>query len=342
MMQTRATGLRASSRQRPPGPFRRIIVPLDGTPIAERALPYVQYMASWFNADVTLLHVLFRPQRPQTGNDSVVYPDTLHDRGHSLATAYLAEVARELTEAGLATRTVVVAGDTVKVITAHAAHGAFQLIAMGRNARPLLSRLWQESITERLTAESRVPLLIVNSRLNREKYDVPPKPRGLVVALDGSGTARRAIPYALSLAAAGSLSVTLLHVARGKRRANQESAAASAERANGTGSSGRRLEILAHRFQDVGIPVRTMVRYGPPARTIVNVQDELRDQIVVIAARSRRGLRRTFLRGVVDRVIQEAADPVIVVPVRGWRQRDPFSIDGMSPAGGEGSAGALR
>ncbi|MBI4306513.1 MAG: universal stress protein [Chloroflexi bacterium] len=334
MIQMQPTGLRAAPQQRPPERFRRIIVPLDGTPVAERVLPYVQYLASWSNADVTILHVLFRPQRPQAGNDTVVYPDTLHDRGHSLATAYLAEVARELTEAGLATRTVVVAGDTIKVITTHAAHGAFQLIAMGTNARPLLSRLWRESITERLTAESRVPLLIVNARLNRQKYEIPPKPRGLVIALDGSGTARRAIPYALSLAAAGSLSVTLLHVIKGKRRKQNERVTPDDHR-DRNGATGRRLEILSRRFLDLGIPVQTMVRYGPPAETIVDVQHELKDHIVVLAARSRRGLRRTLLGGVVDRVVQYAADPVLVVPVRGWRQRDPFSIDGTSAAGGQ-------
>jgi nucleotide-binding universal stress UspA family protein len=306
--------------------FRRIIVPLDGTPTAERILPYVQYLARWFHSDVTLLHVLFRPHRPQSGPDTVVYPDILHDRAHSLATAYLSEVARELVESGLSPRTVVVSGEPVKVIAAHTPQGAYELTALCTNDRSALSRFWRESAVGGLLASSRVPLLLVNARLNRAKYNVPPAPRSLLVAIDGSSVSRRSIPYVIDVARAGGLGVTLLHVLRSRRRHNIPSDEASVR---------RRLEIAAHRFKEAGVAVVTDVRRGPPADTIVDVQNELGGCVAVIASRVRRGWRRALLGSVVDRVLHLAADPVLVIPPGGASRHDgtsPAAVDGTGAA----------
>jgi nucleotide-binding universal stress UspA family protein len=321
-----------SRSRRPAGDdrlFRRIIVPLDGTSTAERVLPYVQYLSTWLRSDVTLLHVLFRPQRPQSGPDTVLYPDTLHDRAHSLATAYLSEVARELTEAGVSPRTVVVSGDTVRVIAAHTPEGSSELTALGTNARGLLSRLWRESIVDGLLVSSTVPLFMVNARLNQARYGLPPAPRGLLVAVDGSNAWRRAVPYALSLARAAALDVVLLQVLRSTRRVRTERELASS---NGQGevlplderAALRRLEIAARRFEEAGVPVRKEIRHGRPGETIVEVQRELGGYVAVVSSRVRRGWRRLLFGSVTDRVLQLAADPVLVVPARGpVRERGP-------------------
>jgi nucleotide-binding universal stress UspA family protein len=327
----------ASRSRRPAGDdrlLRRIIVPLDGTSTAERVLPYVQYLAKWLGSDVTLLHVLFRPQRPQTGPDTVLYPDTLHDRAHSLATAYLSEVSRELTEAGVSPRTVVVSGDTVRVIAAHTPEGSSELTALGTNDRGLFSRIWRESIVDGLLLSSRVPLFMVNARLNQARYGLPPAPRGLLVAIDGSNAWRRAVPYALSLARAGELDVVLLQVLRSKRRAR--SAREIATR-NGQGeglppdegAALRRLEIAARRFEEAGVRVRREIRHGRPGETIVEVQRELGGYVAVVASRVRRGWRRLLFGSVIDRVLHLAADPVLVVPARGpGRTRGPATGQG--------------
>lgn len=332
-MQTTTIPVRASGRPvRDNKLFRRIIVPLDGTPTSERALPYVQYLAGWFSSDVTLLHVLFRPQRPQSGPDSVVYPDILHDRAHSLATAYLSEVARELIESGLRPRTVVVSGDTVKVIAAHTPQGAYELTALGANARSAFSRFWRESVVDGLLASSRVPLFLINARLNRAKYSVPPAPRGLLVAMDGSSVSRRSIPYAIGMARLASLEVVLLHVIKAGPNVRKGPAADGPNgRAEGVSSDEsaalRRLELAAHRFRDAGVTVRTEVRHGPPADTIVEVQNELGGYIAMVASRVRLGWRRALLGSVVDRVLRLAADPVLVIPTRG-PSTDSVSFDG--------------
>jgi nucleotide-binding universal stress UspA family protein len=338
-MQTTTIPLRARRPARDERLYRRIIVPLDGTPTAERVLPYVQHLARWFRSDVTLLHVLFRPQRPQSGPDSVVYPDILHDRAHSLATAYLSEIARELIEAGLSPRTVVVSGDTVKVIAAHTPHGANELTALGANARSVFSRMWRESVVDGLLESSHVPLFLVNAKLNRAKYGIPPAPRGLLVAIDGSSVSRRSIPYAVGMARAGGLEVTLLHVLKSRRK--QRGITTDADRngqahelpADEAGAL-RRLELAAHRFRDAGIVVRTYVRHGPAAETIVEVQNELGGYVAMIAARARRGLRRAILGSVVDRVLRLAADPVVVIPARG-PARERVSFDGTGQAAAE-------
>lgn len=340
-MQTTTIPARSSRSVREDRLFRRIIVPLDGTPTAERVLPYVQYLARWLHSDVTLLHVLFRPHRPQSGLDTVVYPDILHDRAHSLATAYLSEVARELVESGLSPRTVVVSGEPVKVIAAHTPQGAYELTALCTNDRSALSRFWRASAVDGLLASSRVPLFLINARLNRAKYTVPPPPRGLLVAIDGSSASRRSIPYAVDVARAGGLEVTLLHVLKSKRRRKGDTPPASGngqvrEMPSDEASVWRRLEIASHRFKEAGVVVRTAVRGGHPADTIVEAQNELGGCVAVIASRVRRGWRRALFGSVVDRVLHLTADPVLVIPPRGSSRLDgspsAASVDGVEPA----------
>jgi len=328
-MQSTTQAARSGRRSDADRQVRRVVVPLDGTENAERVLPYVQFLARWYRADVTLLHVLFRPQRPQSGPDSIIYPDSLHDRAHSLATEYLAEVARKLMETGLNPRTVVVSGDPVRVIAAHATHDAFELTAMGTNARSLLSRMWRESVFEKLLATSKVPLFVVNARQNRARYEVPTEPRGLLVVLDGTGVARRSIPYAIGLARAGSLRVTLLHVVKSRRSPPGAGNASAAQQVQE--SVARRLEAAATQFKAAGLSVTIEIRFGPPADTIVQVQNELGGYIAVIASRVRRGWRRTVFGSVLDRAIRSSPDPLLVVPVRGWRQRDTSAADNVAP-----------
>jgi nucleotide-binding universal stress UspA family protein len=78
-----------------PGPaFRHLLVPLDGSKLAEAVLPPVRELARRFGARVTLLHVLERGA-----------PRTVHGQSHLVdeaeATAYLTGVAKELAAAGL-------------------------------------------------------------------------------------------------------------------------------------------------------------------------------------------------------------------------------------------------
>ena len=78
--------------------IRHVLVPLDGSPLAECVLPHVAAIAPVTNARVTLLHVL---QQPHNGREnSIVDPVEWHLQKQK-AEKYFEEIANRLGEAGV-------------------------------------------------------------------------------------------------------------------------------------------------------------------------------------------------------------------------------------------------
>lgn len=143
-----------------PGRCERILVPLDGSTLAEAALPPVVEMAKAFGAELVLLEVVPRPAY------------AFHDEGGMLAAfdpdkevaeseCYLAGVARGLQEAGVYARTRVEVAKPEVSIAEVAAQEKAGVIAMATHGRSGLARLVLGSVATGTLQRTSVPLLLV-------------------------------------------------------------------------------------------------------------------------------------------------------------------------------------
>src|SRR5689334_1938285 len=94
----------------------RVLVGLDGSPLAEQVLPAVRTLAARLGAEVTLLHVAHVPESFRAADGDEVTFDGILARERHEAESYLGRLAHELEGAGLTVRTSVTVGDTVDEI----------------------------------------------------------------------------------------------------------------------------------------------------------------------------------------------------------------------------------
>jgi nucleotide-binding universal stress UspA family protein len=151
--------------------FRHIVVPLDGSSLAEQILPRVATLARLDDAELTLLFVL----KPGTASDDSV-PDARApwwEPQVASAQAYLSVTAAELRRSGFLVSTDIVIGANVsQEIAAFAARERADLIAIATHGRGGLSRAFQGSVSDSVTRTARISTLVFHPDMDAIEADV--------------------------------------------------------------------------------------------------------------------------------------------------------------------------
>jgi nucleotide-binding universal stress UspA family protein len=149
--------------------YRRILVPLDGSRLAEQALPHAAVHAEQFGAEIVLLMVLGPlPEPIMAGRGAVRSAEEASAR---LARSYLEGIAAGLREEGIPVTTETVEGKPYLEIIRYAEGKAFDLIVMSTRGHSGLSRWLLGSVADRVVRGATVPLLLVQCQEDRDKCD---------------------------------------------------------------------------------------------------------------------------------------------------------------------------
>lgn len=145
--------------------YKRIIVPLDGSKLAESALPEAQEMARITGAELILLRVVDYSTRDRFGDFGLLYEYEAMARAlaeeRELATAYLEELSSTIRASGHTVTTELVDGIAAKAIVGLAQPG--DLIVMATHGRTGMRRWFIGSIAEEVLRHSTVPVLLVRA-----------------------------------------------------------------------------------------------------------------------------------------------------------------------------------
>lgn len=181
--------------------LRKILVPLDGSVTAERALDVALQLQP---QELVLLRIPTAEEAFVEGNIAAVFPPEPQDaQAIARAQAYLAAWQGRLERPGLIVRTLTPLGDIAGLIIDKAAAEAVDLLVMAAHGRSAL-RLWLlGGIAERVLRNTYRPVLLV-----RHTEIV----KRMVVLLDGSALAEQILPLARSLAESLAIQITLLNV----------------------------------------------------------------------------------------------------------------------------------
>ena len=140
--------------------YKRILVPLDGSQVAEAVLPQVHMLAECGGSEIILLSVVIHP------NYDYFIPDpalatSVHDTEHNEAQAYLDRVAAKLRAGGLSVRTELCEGRVAEAILEYADNTQADLIAMSTHGRSGVGRWLIGSVAEKVMRAAKVPVLLV-------------------------------------------------------------------------------------------------------------------------------------------------------------------------------------
>ncbi len=152
--------------------YRRILVPLDATPAAERILPHAITIARATGAVLVVLHVLTARtevlQQAMEGDGvGKTFADVADERVESemaSVSAYLPGVQATLTEAGIPHEVIVIEGDAKELLCETVRDQRIDLVAMTAPSRSMLGRLLHGDTTaESMLNDIDVPVLLLRA-----------------------------------------------------------------------------------------------------------------------------------------------------------------------------------
>ena len=267
---------------------RRILVPLDGSRLAEASLPAAASVAGKLGSCLILLHVLERDA-----------PSTVHGEAHlrreADARSYLEAHAERLRSDGLQVEVDVhkrPVADVAAALDRHAHELDADLISMCAHGRTNLRERALGTKGEQILRGGSIPILL---RTVRRPHDRPFELESVLVPLDFGHDVDTAIDAARTFARPYGATITLLTVPEGDYPASRllPSATTLARRFAHTDAS-RRLEELAGALRGAGLDTTAAVADGDPPDAIAVTAAELPSALIVLVTDAHGGLRSWY------------------------------------------------
>jgi len=165
--------------------YSRILVPLDGSKTAEKALPYVRALASKFKLPVELLVVIdITELAMRISPENARYLTTLIEKNIGNSEQYLKGVAGTFHDVSV--KCTVDKGGVADVIIQRAAANKGTLINMATHGRSGIDRWLLGSIAEKVLRGATNPLLLIRAT-QAAKTEGEANLRSVIVPLDGFG-----------------------------------------------------------------------------------------------------------------------------------------------------------
>ena len=142
--------------------YKRILLPLDGSPLAEQALPHAIAIAERFQSELILLQVLVPlPRAPTTTEATVLRAE---EATAALVREYLKRVAASVQEPSITVQVITIEGRPHFQILQYAETNQVDMIVMCSRGQSGLSRWMVGSVADRVMRGANVPVLLVRAQ----------------------------------------------------------------------------------------------------------------------------------------------------------------------------------
>jgi nucleotide-binding universal stress UspA family protein len=265
--------------------IEHILIPLDGSSLAERVLPHLFAIARPFNSRVTLLRVISR----MDSKNSTHRIDPLDWQMHEAeARSYLNKLTRRLAQAGLNVRSELAHGDPATLIVEFVRNQDVDLLLLSSHGRSGLTGWNISSVVQKTVIRVQKPIMIVRAYQTTQNGEHEAQYRKLLIPLDGSSRAECALPLVASLAEYHKAQVILTHVVRRPelpRRAppsNEERLLAKQLIERNQSEANRYLEEMQEHFS---VDMKSHLFVGiDVADTLHSIVDDEKPDVVVMSA----------------------------------------------------------
>lgn len=146
--------------------YNHIMVPLDGSELAECVLPHLDAVATGCNTTTVTLIRVIPPLHMYGGAETRISPEErkhLEEDGVQIATAYLEEKAQLLRGKGILVEVRVLSGNVLDRLVEYSSKNNVDLIIIATHGRSGVSRLFLGSVADRLLRHAPVPVLMVRT-----------------------------------------------------------------------------------------------------------------------------------------------------------------------------------
>jgi nucleotide-binding universal stress UspA family protein len=302
--------------------MKRILVPLDGSELAEGAVGAAEALAKRRGAEVHLASIVSEvPPAPLAAEAGELIAQWLDDEEKRVR-EYLTKIEAEILARSPALRVGihVQVGPVSRSLETMADELSVDLVVMTTHGRGAFQRAWLGSIADRLLRRMERPLLLVKEGPDGGPFfgDGGP-PARVLVPLDGSKAAEHALDVLREVLGEGHPAHLILAsvVAEGFPLANvylPHEISDEAERRKRKERAAAYLEEVAHRLEDAGSgAVETRVlEADEPAHGLLRFCEENDVDLIALSTHGRGGVGRFFLGSVADKLVRGTGVPVLV------------------------------
>ncbi len=280
-------------------PFKKIVVPLDGSSLAEQVLATARAFARSYGAELEIVCV---ENKESEENIHLTAAERAENRTE--LQTYIELVSDLITGDGLDVKTHFRTGEPSTEIDAVARETNADLIVMTTRGKFEFGHLISKSMTQRVVQKSSTPTFLIrptnNWRSRRSEF------KHIMVALDGSEAAEMVLPYIRAFTNQFNSKVLLFSVPEGS-----ESEGFSETIKN-------YLDGIAQKLKEDGMDVTTDVTGSGPARTILSVSQAERIDLIMMSSHGRGGVHREDkipIGSVAEKVVSETMCPVFLLPL---------------------------
>jgi len=283
--------------------YEKILVPLDGSELAERALPYVEELAKKLKSQVILL--------------TACMPDECMERP---LTAYLEKMAEKFRSSKIKVRPIVVQGDAANVILDFAQKNSIGLITISSHGSSGISRWAFGSIVNKVLQKSHIPVLLIRSK-ELEAGIAEKEIKKILILLDGSQFAESIIPYVEGMTK-GLDEVILLRVIEsievphfiyydlllpGWEKYDEDIKAGAEKEA--------RYYLNKHKssLRNKGIKVSTAWLHGIPINTILQYAEDNSVDLIAMSTHGSSGVSEWAYGSIATKIIEASSKPFLLV-----------------------------
>ena len=286
--------------------YSKILVPLDGSPLAEQILPYVCLLAAAYNIPVELLwvhDVELLEWPPRSGKE------------------YLRQATAKYLSAFKQIESIEADGKPAEVIVRRAEAEPSCLIAMATHGMSGMRRWLIGSVASKVVQTAHNPLLLIRPMENADPA-VAIKFNTIFVPLDGSGLAEKALPHAVALAKKLKPAVQLL---RFYTLPGDAYVVADGVIAQGPAQFREAIHKEAESYLDGKVEtlraegldhVIGTAMEGDAASEIVDLAAKTANSLIAMSTHGRSGIGRWLLGSVAEKVLQHSHVPVLLIRAR--------------------------
>lgn len=299
----------------------QILVPLDGSKLAEQALPVAASFARAADASVHIIAIIPELTLYEVAGVAAALSREL-DRSVARLRSYVDERVSELRAADVrATGGIAVDLPATGILdAANAAHA--DLIIMTSHGSGGLVRLWLGSVTDAVVRRASIPVMVLRPDDHLRQGNLKEmRIAKVLVPLDGSAASESALEPATGIARLLGASLTLFLVVESAPLISPELAPnvhydpilLFEQREN----AARYLDRVAARLRAQGIEAATYISDGlPVAVEITDYARANRMDLIVMGSHGRSGMRRLVIGSVADKVMRQADVPVLIARAR--------------------------
>jgi len=298
--------------------YTRMLIPLDGSNLAENVLPYARVLAQALGLRIDLLSVVESLDFARTTHAGHMRSvDSIVEAAMRAGEQYLQDVvAPSFTGIGV-DHCFVEQGNPEAIIIEKAARDKETLIGMGTRGRSGIHRWLMGSVAEKVLRGAANPLLLVRGD-EQGKIDGAATLKSIIVPLDGSKRAETILPQAIELAKKLSLEIVLTRAYQIPVYAYAGADATYLPNVDALltqlrEETGAYLEAKVNEVRADGIEKVSSIPLVGSADEIIDLARKTPDNLIAMCTHGRSGVDRWVLGSVTEKVVRHSGDPVLVI-----------------------------